>query len=303
MKTADINIRDPYVLVHEGKYYLYGTRSATCWSAADGFDCYVSGDLENWEGPIEIFHRAEGFFADRNYWAPECYFHEGWFYLLTTLGAGDRKKGVYCLVSDSPAGPFSPYSERLTPADWDCIDGTLWFENGKPYMGFSHSLEPGSYRGDFCLVPLTSDLKRAADEPMLLFRAADAPWARPIPFAEAEFGIKEDVYFSDGPSFARTEDGTLWMLLSSWGERGYAIGAARSESGSVRGPWRLLPDPLYPEDGGHGMLFRDLSGRLLLTLHSPDTKYAERPIFLPVECREGRLRCAEDTADSQKEGK
>lgn len=31
MKTSDVNIRDPFVLVYEGKYDLYGTRSATCW--------------------------------------------------------------------------------------------------------------------------------------------------------------------------------------------------------------------------------------------------------------------------------
>lgn len=30
MKRTEINIRDPFVLVHEGKYYLYGTRGATC---------------------------------------------------------------------------------------------------------------------------------------------------------------------------------------------------------------------------------------------------------------------------------
>ncbi len=61
MKTTEINIRDPYILVHEGKYYLYGTRSATCWGTADGFDCYVSEDRENWEGPIEIFHRPPSY--------------------------------------------------------------------------------------------------------------------------------------------------------------------------------------------------------------------------------------------------
>ncbi len=49
MKREDINIRDPYVLVDEGKYYLYGTRSETCWGEAFGFDCYVSDDLENFE--------------------------------------------------------------------------------------------------------------------------------------------------------------------------------------------------------------------------------------------------------------
>ena len=31
MRTDEINIRDPFVLVHGGVYYLYGTRGATCW--------------------------------------------------------------------------------------------------------------------------------------------------------------------------------------------------------------------------------------------------------------------------------
>ncbi len=42
MRREDVNIRDPYVLVHDGKYYLYGTRSATCWGEAGGLGCYVS---------------------------------------------------------------------------------------------------------------------------------------------------------------------------------------------------------------------------------------------------------------------
>lgn len=49
MKLNDINIRDPYIIKAEGKYYMYGTRSATTWSYGDGFDCYISEDLENWE--------------------------------------------------------------------------------------------------------------------------------------------------------------------------------------------------------------------------------------------------------------
>ena len=52
MKREEINIRDPFVLVYDGKYYLYGTRGATCWGEADGFDCYVGTDLEEFEGPF-----------------------------------------------------------------------------------------------------------------------------------------------------------------------------------------------------------------------------------------------------------
>ena len=153
MKTTEINIRDPYILVHGGKYYLYGTRSATCWGAADGFDCYVGEDKENWKGPIEIFHRPEGFFADQNYWAPECIYYEGAFYLITTLGGSDRKKGIYVLRSEQPTGPFEVYSERITPEDWACIDGTVYIEQGVPYLIFSHSFED-TPDGDMCLLKM-----------------------------------------------------------------------------------------------------------------------------------------------------
>ena len=45
LNREKVNIRDPYILLHEGIYYLYGTRSATCWGEADGFDCYKSENL------------------------------------------------------------------------------------------------------------------------------------------------------------------------------------------------------------------------------------------------------------------
>ena len=68
MKLTDINIRDPYILCSGDWYYMYGTRAETCWGAAEGFDCFKSKDLENWEGPFEIFHKPEDFWADRCFW-------------------------------------------------------------------------------------------------------------------------------------------------------------------------------------------------------------------------------------------
>ena len=281
MKTNEINIRDPFVLLHEGKYYLYGTRSETCWGAADGFDCYVSDDRENWEGPIEIFHRPAGFWADRAYWAPECVERDGVFYLITTLGSADRKKGIYVLRAASPMGPFVPYGGCLTPADWSCIDGTVYFEEGNPYLIFSHSFED-SPTGDMCMVPLAQDLSEAAGAVTTLFSAAAAPWARPVPFAKAEFGMDGDVYFTDGPCVMKLPDRKLVMTWSSWSERACAVGIAESCGGRVRGPGRQLERPLYPENGGHGMLFEEKDGSLWFTLHTPNDKYLERPVFYAV---------------------
>ena len=127
MKRTEINIRDPFVLVHEGVYYLYGTRGATCWGPADGFDVYISRDLENWEGPHVCFHNDGTFWADRNYWAPEVYCYGGAFYMFASFKHPDVKRGTAVLKADSPMGPFRPHSDGcVTPRNWECLDGTLY---------------------------------------------------------------------------------------------------------------------------------------------------------------------------------
>jgi GH43 family beta-xylosidase len=282
LTLEQVNIRDPFLLPYQGTYYLYGTRSDTCWGKADGFDCYTSTDLEHWEGPIEIFHRPEGFPYDENYWAPECYAIDGRFYFLTTFGGGGEKKGVFWLVSDRPTGPFVPYGGRLTPADWVSIDGTLYQSGGKNYLFFSHSFEDGSCDGDLCLMELSDDLKTPVTAPVVLFPASAGPWTVPIPFAKEEFGVERPVYFSDGP-FVVEENGVLRLFWSSWGKQGYAVGEARSVSGDPYGPWEQVEIPYFAENGGHGMAFRRWDGTVVYTLHYPDHKYQEHPIFRVLE--------------------
>lgn len=142
MKNTEINIRDPFVLVEDGTYYMYGTRAATCWGAADGFDCYVSKDMEDWDGPFEVFHKPEDFWADRNCWAPEVHKYRGFYYMFATFKDSSVHGGTAILKSESPLGPFVMYSDRqITPKDWECIDGTFYVSpDGTPYMVFVLSL-------------------------------------------------------------------------------------------------------------------------------------------------------------------
>lgn len=283
MKREQINIRDPYVMKAEGRYYLYGTRSATTWGSADGFDCYESADLENWDGPFEIYHKPEGSRFDSCYWAPECYAYQGKYYLITTLAAGDESKAVYALVSDSPKGPFTMHSKgALTPEGWRCIDGSLYFaEDGKRYLIFSHTFEDVK-TADMCAVELTPELDGHVGEARVLFSAADAPWCVPVPFAKEEFGMDGDVYFSDGPTAYRMKSGKLAILWSGWTECGYAVGIAFSDNGRIDGNWSHQNEKFYPKDGGHGMLFTTYEGKMYYTLHYPNEKYKEAPVFFPV---------------------
>ena len=277
MKTDEINIRDPFVLVHGGKYYLYGTRGGTCWGPADGFDVYVGQDLKNWEGLIVCFHNDGSFWADRNYWAPEVHCVNGAFYMFASFKSDSRRRGTAILRALSPLGPFEPWSEGpVTPEDWECLDGTFYASpDGTPYMVFCHEwVQAGD--GEIHAMKLTKDLRAPAGEPFLLFRASEAPWCRQVHHSS---GL--DGYVTDGPFLWRKEDGTLLCLWSGFSETGYAQGLAVSDNGDIDGHFTQLP-PLFPEDGGHGMLFRTLEGELLLALHSPNKHLLERPRFIPA---------------------
>lgn len=284
MKRTDINIRDPFVLVHDGMYYLYGTRGATCWGLADGFDVYVSTDLENWEGPHVCFHNDGSFWADRNYWAPEVHFYRGAFYMLASFKREDVHRGTAILRAETPLGPFVPHSHGcVTPGDWECLDGTLYISQaGKPYMVFCHEwLQAGD--GEILALPLTDDLRAAAGEPRLLFRASQAPWVQTITHSSGKTG-----WVTDGPFLWRTADGTLLCLWASFSQGGYTQGVAVSGNGEIDGHFTQV-EPLFMDDGGHGMVFRALDGQLYLTLHSPNLTPHERPCFHPLRDTGSRL--------------
>ena len=81
MKLSDINIRDPFIVPYEGKYYMYGTRGKGCWESQKtpgmGFDVYISEDLETWSDPIPVFEASDNFWGTHNFWAPEVHFYNG----------------------------------------------------------------------------------------------------------------------------------------------------------------------------------------------------------------------------------
>lgn len=273
MLRSEIQIRDPYVVLLDGRYYLYGTTDTNAWGKGEGFDAYVSDDLEHFEGPYPIFRPGPGFWADRNFWAPEMHVYRGGYYLFASFKAEGLCRGTQILRAEGPLGPFTPWSDGpVTPRNWECLDGTLYVDdNGKPWMVFCHEwlqITDGTMEA----MPLTADLRAAAGEPVTLFHATDAPWNdRQNPTC----------HVTDGPSLYRTHSGKLLMLWSTNGPKGYTIGYSTSEGG-VLGPWTPCPDPLFDQDGGHGMLFTDAAGQLTLAIHAPNDTPNERPLFLPM---------------------
>ena len=274
-KTKDILVRDPFILVYEGKYYMYGTGLV-----GNGYGCRVSDDLENWGEPVTVWSKPAGHPGDTNWWAPECHRYKGDFYLFATYHdsvLGHR--GVAIFRASSPLGPFEQISDGfITPDDTDSIDGTLYVApDGQPYMVYVQewTAQPDGI-GKMAVARLSDDLTHFISEPVTLFAASDG-----------KKGM--DGGITDGPFVYTRKNGKLLMLWSNYGENGYAVGVAAAPR--IDGRWRqknlLYTSELAPTglDGGHGMIFTDLKGRLMLAIHSPNTadeKMFEHAEFLEI---------------------
>ena len=263
--------RDPFIVAWEKNqtYYLYKSDSYTDEEGKRHpcFSYLKSKDLEDWEGPFPAFIPPKGFWATKDFWAPEVHEYKGKYYMFCTMNSDAHKRGTQILRADTPEGPFLPISEfPQTPADWLCLDGTLWVEDGKPYMVFCHEwldfrTGPKGLGGTVEAMPLTDDLTAAAGEPVTLFRGSDAPWNR---------DMKNQTYVTDGP-FVFQEDGELRMLWTTGGWAGYTTLVAYSESGKLAGPWKQHDEPVYMNDGGHAMRFKTFDGKMMTIMHAPNS--------------------------------
>lgn len=292
---ADINIRDPFILADAstGTYYMYRSSSVQTPSGKElgGVETYKSKDLRSWEGPHRVFTVADDNWITGTVWAPEVHQYNGKYYLFATLNSDIKWKksqpgwldytfrGTQVFCSDSPEGPFKPFGVTPhTPIDRMALDGTLWVEDGIPYMVYCHEWVQ-VVDGAMELVRLAPDLSAPAGNPVTLFNASAAPWSTgnvnpdPLPLS----------YVTDGCFLYRTKTGKLLMIWSSFIHGDYAIGIAESTTGRIAGPWKQQDTPLFSKDGGHGMIFRSFDGKLYITFHGPNDWGHEKAHIYEIE--------------------
>ena len=288
VKLIEINIRDPFILPHEGKYYMFGSRVGNPadgggWGRQLGFDVYVSDNLQDWSEPKAIFEKNDAFWGEREFWAPEVHAYNGKFYLFASFKADGKCRGTHILVCDTPDGQYQPVSAApATPADWECLDGTLYVDKtGKPYIVFCHEwVQIGD--GTVCAIELSEDLSTPVSAPMELWRASDYVNVKSVTEKPADF-------VTDGPFMFRNAADELLCIWSTFNENGYTELISKSDNGEIDGNWTILPQPLSSKDGGHGMIFRTFCGKECFIMHKPNTATLERPVISLLHQENGRL--------------
>lgn len=290
IKTSIEYLRDPFILLHDGVYYAYGTGvinddwNNTVWA------CYknTSGRLDGEWTMTEDLVYVDPEYAVKNHWAPEVHKYKDSFYMFATYYSSKTEhKGCAILKSTSPEGPFIQISDgHVTPSDIDAIDGTLYVDReGQPWMVYVHEWSCTDDKvGRMCAAKLSDDLTHFVSEPVELFRADDPSWA--------------DGEVTDGCYLLDAADGALFMLWSNFCVDGYCVGIAKSADGNILGPWEQQDELLFSKKttgeygGGHGMIFRDTDGTRYLSVHSPNSPNengGERTLLLSITEENGTL--------------
>ncbi len=115
-RGQSMDAADPFVLRHNGRYYLYTT-------GAEEIRVYESEDLVHWTFKGHCTENGDGRIA----YAPEVCYWRGAFYMVTSPSGN----GHYLLKSDSPLGIFSRVTENFGYS----IDGSLFVtDDGKLHM-------------------------------------------------------------------------------------------------------------------------------------------------------------------------
>ena len=295
LKREDIRIRDPFIVFEDGVYYMYATTGATTYSY------YHSRDLENFEEGGVAFEIPEDFWAYKDVWAGEVHKYKGKFYLFVSLLGKNGLRGTQICVSDSPRGKFVPLVPRaVTPLDQSCIDGTLYVHDGKPYIFYSHDWpdnyveEKSAYVGELWAAELEEDLTAIKGEPWLVFGSDESLISKATPHHITWEGKKSMRYGSDAPFLQKLTDGSLLLTWSPYLQNNYVVLSVISKNGDIKGPWTHLPEPLFDQNGGHAMFFRDGEGRNIICLHAPEKNMLERAHLFEVAEIDGVMRIVKE---------
>jgi beta-xylosidase len=265
-----IRLSDPAILADKSTstYYMTGT----------GGLLWKSKDLAKWSGPFVVTQTdPESWMGPRPMiWAAELHQYNGRYYYFATFtnrsvvidtvkGNAIHRRASHVLVSDNPDGPYVPMEdETYLPAGLPTLDGTFWVDtDGKPYMVYCGEWLI-NWNGTMEKIELKPDLSGTTGKRKILFFAYDSPWSK----EKDQYGRIIPNKVTDGPYLFKTQTGKLGMIWTSWLFSDYVQGVAYSESGILDGPWVQEKEPVTPPNFGHGMLFRTLEGKLLMSVHS-----------------------------------
>jgi len=261
--AAKVLFGDPFIMLHEGTYYAYGT------AADDGIAVYTSDDLQTWQAVPDnrlALHKDDSW-GDRWFWAPEVYAIDDKFYMYYTA-----QEHICVATSDSPLGPFRQEIQQPMLEGEKCIDNSLFIDDdGKPYLFFDR-FNDGL---NIWVAELEEDLMTIRTETMKKCINVSQDWEEVWPRV------------NEGPYVLKHGD-TYYMTYSanSYESPFYGIGFATAPAPT--GPWtKYEGNPILQKPGdlvgvGHSAMFTDKEGNLRIVFHSHQSETEIHPRIMHI---------------------
>ncbi len=177
---------DPYIMEHDGKYYIYTT-------GHDGIYAYQSDDLFgewHYRGRVMTVPGHHGF------WAPSVIELDGKFYMYNSFefygdepDKGGHRQTMHVSVADNPLGPFEGARQILPPFS---IDSHIVKNESGLFLFYSTNRFEGERIGTYIAVDRMLDPFTPAGKPHLV----------------VEPTLDEDIYHRD-----RYQEGQHWHTI------------------------------------------------------------------------------------------
>lgn len=212
---------DPFILEHDGIYYLYSTGGSK-------FTVRTSLDLCFWTAQSEpVISLSDLGWAKDKGWAPEMYEYNGKFYMIFSACSHEGIHSIEIAVCDTPNGKFKP----LKPGEpfysiegYSLIDGSLFFDDdGRVYMYYSKDCSTNTVKGKRTSqtwgIELEPDFSGTIGEPVL------------ISTPEQDWELKSgNPLWNEGPVVFK-DNGTYYLLYSAnfYQSEYYSVGYATSD--------------------------------------------------------------------------
>ncbi len=292
---------DPFVLLHEGRYYAYGTGDAV---GGRVFPMLGSPDLVHWEALGGALVPPG---AGAAFWAPEVAARDGRFYLYYSMASreGDETHLLRVAVADAPAGPFIDSGKLLLPNEGFTIDAHPFCDprDGRWYLFFAKDFFDDRSGTALAVVPLNNDMISVAGPVTTVLRAS-GDW-QIYERDRALYGQKFVAWHTlEGP-FVRFHDGRYYCFYSggAWTGPGYGVGVAVADSvlgpydEPVSGPCVLRGVSDHIIGPGHNSVVRGPDGETdFVVYHAWDAAHTARRLCIdPLRWTPDGPRCAGPT--------
>lgn len=261
--TTPVMLGDPFILLHDGVYYAYGT------NASDGIEVFTSNDLNTWSRQPKLALHKRDSYGDRWFWAPEVYYikEKNKFMMYYTA-----EEHICVASSDSPLGPFVQDEQKPMIENEKCIDNSLFIDDdGKPYLYFVR-FNDGSCNW---VAELEDDLKTIKKETMKQCTNVSQDWE------------KVQGRVNEGP-FVMKHKGIYYMTYSANHYESPYYGVGYATATSPIGPWTkydknpILQKPENLMGTGHHAMFYDKEGQLKMAFHSHYSKATILPRVMHI---------------------